>query len=66
VLKDREIGVEHLVGFANWHGEPEPISRRRKCSGLDTVCFEERVDSIHRSLGWLDVLLDLGNEARKC
>ena len=59
---DCKIGVEHLVGFANWYREPEPISCRREGSSFDAVRFEERIDGIYRSFGGLDELFYLKGE----
>lgn len=59
MLKDREVGVEHLVRLADGNGESEPVTSRGHGAGLDAVSFQVRSNSVNRSLGGLNVFLNL-------
>lgn len=59
MLEDSKISAKHLVRFADWHREREPISRGRYRPRLDIV---RRKVLVHKRDGvstWLNVLFDL-------
>ena len=59
VGENGEVGVEELIGFADWNRELEPVSGGGDGARVNVVLLQPRIDRIDSLSGGLDEALDL-------